>query len=491
MTEFSPLTFNQRIGFHYFPDTQHYRQEDLDAWLPVLQSMGAAWIVLRAPLGRAIPEAFLSGLLRGGLQPVLHFADLSLSAGLPQSDDLRLLVRSYARWGIQYVCFFDRPNSRAAWDSSAWMQGELVEQFLDRFIPLAGLALDEGLTPVFPPLEPGGDYWDLSFLRAALRGLQRRGARRLLEALALSAEAWGSGRELDWGLGGPQRWPGLRPYSPPRDSGQDQRGFRIYDWYLAIAQAEIQRRPAVLLLRAGYSLDAPGSPETGARAAGDAAGGDLPAGGGLSPQLVASLQHAQKNLAMARCVSGEALVAEPPPAEVRACCFWLLAAQPGDKAAGQAWFVPGGEALPVVGSFRQWAGYWFERQAGLPEAQPGLPVGAAAAGGKAGAGAAAETAAEAPAVPPADAAAEPAALVQAAPEQPASGQAVGWLPQPPDSAALQPGPRSPLAEQLRQALAPEFDDGPDPLAGLGEAEPAPGLPAAALAAAADLAPGSA
>ncbi len=62
-----------RIGFHYYPDTLHYRVGDLETWLPELQGMGAGWLTLLAPMERAIPETFISGLMNGGIQPILHF----------------------------------------------------------------------------------------------------------------------------------------------------------------------------------------------------------------------------------------------------------------------------------------------------------------------------------------------------------------------------------------------------------------------------------
>jgi len=33
-----------RIGFHYYPDTFHYREKDLQTWLPELQGLGAGWL---------------------------------------------------------------------------------------------------------------------------------------------------------------------------------------------------------------------------------------------------------------------------------------------------------------------------------------------------------------------------------------------------------------------------------------------------------------
>ncbi|PKP01191.1 MAG: hypothetical protein CVU11_15960, partial [Bacteroidetes bacterium HGW-Bacteroidetes-6] len=41
---------------------------------------------------------------------------------------------------------------------------DLVERFLDRFLPLANQVVSEGAVPVMPALEPGGNYWDTAFL---------------------------------------------------------------------------------------------------------------------------------------------------------------------------------------------------------------------------------------------------------------------------------------------------------------------------------------
>ena len=48
------------------------------------------------------------------------------------------------------------------------VQQDLVERFIDRFLPLAALVVHLGMIPLFPPLQPGGDYWDLTFLKQAL-----------------------------------------------------------------------------------------------------------------------------------------------------------------------------------------------------------------------------------------------------------------------------------------------------------------------------------
>lgn len=326
---------NTRIGFHYYPDTLHYRESDLQAWLPELRSLGASWLVLTAPSDRAIPEPFIRSLVSAGIEPVLHFT-FKLSE-LPDAAGLRTLFEAYARWGVHYAILFDRPNMRASWSTAAWMQEEPVERFLDRFLPYAEHALKAGLTPVFPPLEPGGNYWDTAFLRTALLSLQRRQKTDLLNGMALAAYAWNGERSLNWGAGGPERWPGARPYFTP-STDEDQRGFRIFDWYKAVTESVLQQPLPVLLLGVGSAWDH------------------------TTTAAVNPVTHAQTNLTIARLIAGETVndpvktetALEPVGEEVLCCNFWLLASSPASPTAAAAWFQPEGQTLPVVGAVRQW-----------------------------------------------------------------------------------------------------------------------------------------
>jgi hypothetical protein len=324
-------TTKSRLGFHYFPDTDHFRESDLNLWLPKLKSLGAGWLTLLAPVNRAIPEYFISKLFESGIEPVLHF-DMQIEAPL-QPDSLALILNSYAKWGIRYIIFFNRPNSRTSWASNSWTQSDLVERFLDIYLPLAETALQAGLSPVFPPLEPGGDYWDTAFLRAALHGIQRRGHTRLLKNMALSAYAWSGDRPLNWGAGGPERWPGARPYFTPSGQ-QDQRGFYIFDWYLALAKAVLGETRPILLMGVGnqpiYQEDS-------------------------QPTNNETIQT-ERTIALAKLISGyeeiDGLEAIPP--EVQACNFWLLTSGPDSPYEMQSWFRSGGGTLPVVGALQQW-----------------------------------------------------------------------------------------------------------------------------------------
>jgi hypothetical protein len=341
-----------RLGFHYFPDSLHYSLRELQNWLPILHSLGSSWITLVAPESRAIPEPFIRTLVDANIAPVLQF-DLPLDI-LTRRNSLRILLESYRDWGVRYVALFDRPNQRAVWPGAAWTQPELVERFLDIYLSLAESLLSLDMIPVFPPLEPGGDYWDIAFLRAALRGIVRRGKYDLIEKLVLGAYAWPGNRPLNWGAGGPERWPGARPYFTP-PGVQDQRGFHIFDWYMTISKAEIGRQLPVILLKAGSRL-------------GDQADADRPP--------IDAHSHAARNMKIARAMGGDFeapgpagkngksmaqnsdpkddLLTEAVPPEVLCCNFWLLACEPDHPAASQAWIKSDGSQLPIVEVMRRW-----------------------------------------------------------------------------------------------------------------------------------------
>ncbi len=243
----SPLP-SRKLGFHYFPDTLHYTERDLQTWLPLLMELGVGWLVLRSETSRAIPEPFITSLIKTGIQPVVQFP-LPLS-NPPDIKTLSPLVESYAGWGCGLIQFYDRPNQLESWQVNHWAQQDLVDRFLDRFLPLANLTVDSGATPLFPALEPGGNFWDTAFLRAALQSMERRKQSAVLDQLALAAYGWTFNRPLDWGSGGPERWPDARPYYTPPQS-QDQRGLGIADWYNAICSAVIQKTCPILLFQTG------------------------------------------------------------------------------------------------------------------------------------------------------------------------------------------------------------------------------------------------
>jgi hypothetical protein len=319
---------NNRLGFYYYPDTYHYQDHNLKYWVPELKSLGAGWLVLRAPIDRAIPEGFIKGLLNAGINPILHF--LLSTKNIPPARELELLFTIYARWGVKYTVLFDRPNTRSTWTPANWAQTDLVERFLDIYLPIAETSRQAGLIPVFPPLEPGGDYWDTAFLRAALQGIQRRGYTHLLDQLVLGVYAWFDQPDLNWGAGGPERWPDARPYFTP-PGHQDQLGFRIFDWYRAVSLAVLRKACPMIIIAAG------------------------------ARQQPSSLTHSVMEELYARHIETIAhLLAQHPqnidpiPDEILACNFWLLTASPESLELNQCWYKPDGSTRPAVGVLRHW-----------------------------------------------------------------------------------------------------------------------------------------
>jgi hypothetical protein len=295
-----------RLGVHYFANTAHYHATDLRTWLPKLRSLGAKWTLLPVTAERAIPEDFIVSLLQAGVEPILHFQlPLDNSAN---PDELQTLFEAYAGYGVRYVVLFDRPNLRSRWPRSGWTQRGLVNRFLQLFQPAAYAAIDAGLTPVFPALEPGGDYWDTAFLRSALEAMEASGEEILLDKLAIAAYAWAGDKPLSWGEGGPERWPATLPYATPENS-QDQRGFHIFDWYNAVSTAAIGRELPLLILAAGVQ-----------------------ASGKADAARMREIAAALDNL----------------PANVIAANLWLLAAEAGAPEAEQAFFTASGDANEVA-----------------------------------------------------------------------------------------------------------------------------------------------
>ncbi len=240
-----------RIGFHYFPDTTHYSDKELGFWMPELKSLHCAWIVLKSDLERAIPENFIRSLIQMDITPIVQ-VNMDLHHQI-SSEDLRPIFNAYSHWGVKHLQCFDRPNDLSSWSSSSWAQQDLVDRFLDIYIPYALMTLDYGMIPVFPALKPGGSFWDTAFLRAALESLDRRKQTTILSKLTLSAYACTQGHTLDWGAGGPEKWPDAHPYLTPGNS-EDHRGFHIADWYLSISRSVLNRELPIMLLNAGQII---------------------------------------------------------------------------------------------------------------------------------------------------------------------------------------------------------------------------------------------
>jgi hypothetical protein len=322
---------NHRVGIHYFPDHTHYRQNDLKKWLPILLSLNISWITIYSSQNCAIPEFFLEALSTNGIEPIIQFQGISPQFSV--HPDIELLLNSYARWGIHYISFFEQPNQKSSWTPSEWAQENLVDRFLDSFINLAKYCMNLDLCPIFPPFQPGGDYWDLVFLQSALRSLVKRKETDLLDKLIYSAYAFAPLHQPNWGQGGPSRWTGARPYYTPPDQ-QDHLGVYIYEWYSAIIKGELGETRPILLLRTGSLLESKNRSIS---------------------KKTSTVNHTQNNLELFQKFYQSPNHAEVLFApEVLSACFWLLSTSPGDPSEDQGWFKSDHDYLPVVDAIRGW-----------------------------------------------------------------------------------------------------------------------------------------
>ncbi len=318
---------NTGLGFHYFPDDAHYRAADLQMWLPELKSLGVSWLTLVGSPARAIPESFLRPVIEAGIEPIIHLPVTPARA--VDLDALRVLYQSYARWGARYVVLYDRPNTRAAWPADEWGREGLIDRFLDLLLPPLQLAQASGLAPVFPPLKQIGDYWDTSFLDKALALLKQRGQGHLLKELVFGFYGFTGNRPLEWGAGGPARWPESRPYSTPPGS-QNQGGFRAFEWYADVITSHLgEARPLLML-----------------------AGGALP-GDDADPNLAARPPIDADGHAYCNSMIAKAMVERTLPGYVINVSFWLLAAAENSPHASAAWRRNDGAALPAVVALRR------------------------------------------------------------------------------------------------------------------------------------------
>ena len=238
------VDMKNRLGFHYFQDTNHYLTKDLNLWLSEFELMKIEWLILESSIKYAIPEEFIRGLIKKGIKPIIHFK-FPISSNI-KPDDIRIILNAYSKWGVKYVIFFNTPNLKTSWIEGTWSQDNLIDRFLDRYLPFVKLADQSGLTAVFPPLQPGGDYWDISFLKKTLTSAKQRKAIEFITDLHLAVSAQTFFQPLDWGKGGAVKWQSSKPYTGSK-SGQNHIGFNTWEWYTEIVKEQLDITPKMLL----------------------------------------------------------------------------------------------------------------------------------------------------------------------------------------------------------------------------------------------------
>ena len=315
----SPFPSPPRYGVYLTPDTLPLTQEHFRRAFEQALPLGLHWVVFTAPLTRAIPEGQLRPWLEQGTEVVVHLQGDWRRP--PAAEEVRPLLAAYARWGVRYLIWLDRPNVRAAWGAE-WPYVDPATRAADVLLPLLQAARAAGLVSLLPPLAQGGDYWDTAFLRRLLEALQRR-APDLLAEVGLAVEARTFGRPLHWGQGGPEAWPEAAPYHTPPQS-QDQRGFCAFDWYATISRAVVGRALPMFLVRMGPTY-AEGDEE----------------------------EVTQQILSIAALMGG---AGEPPEVALHPAVFggtfWALTAAKASPHAQEVWLPPEGEPRPVMRRLR-------------------------------------------------------------------------------------------------------------------------------------------
>lgn len=239
-----------RIGLHYFQDVHHFQAKDLMEWLPDMLKRHVGWLILQSPVDYAIPEEFISKLVEHHIEPVIQFTEVSHNS--VKAEELKVILNAYSKWGVKYVIFFNLPNLRESWPQGTWNKGDIVDTFLDKYIPFVKAASQVGLTAVFPPLQPGGDYWDTAFLKKSLKGAINRKCLEIITNFHLAVSGQTFNKELDWGLNAKSDLLRSKAYMSTKEI-QDQIGFRTSDWYIEIVNQMIGYEPKILLFWYGTS----------------------------------------------------------------------------------------------------------------------------------------------------------------------------------------------------------------------------------------------
>lgn len=243
---FSANRKSKKLGFHYYKDSGHFDDPSLDYWLPKLQAAGTSWLVIYAPETGEIPENFIIRLREARIEPIVV---LNYSISEPPSVPIFQQRMAYFHSiGIHMVQFFNRPNMKSSWNAEDWIKPGLVTRFVRKFADYAIVCIREKVIPLFPLLEPGGDYWDLAFLRTSIKQIRKEYSESMLSNMVFSASACLNRHPVSWNALGPAAYPASVPYA---ENQVDHRGFYLYSWYEDILKKEIGKNVPLLLMNAG------------------------------------------------------------------------------------------------------------------------------------------------------------------------------------------------------------------------------------------------
>jgi len=237
-----------RIGFHYPGNSEDFSLSAAKNIIRKLKRAKAKWLIINNPPGRAVPEEYIRYLSSQDINLIVHFGYADINA--IDLSDLNTILYVYGKWGVKYASLIDQPNMRHRWGEKMWGQNNIVEFHAQLFIEFARICVRNDIQPVFSPLKPAGDYWDLAFLENSFQILQNHADPSILRKLVLSAFGWHYNHPVDWGTGGKTRWPNVKPMIQNTNS-QDQCGFRAYEWVSEISSKVFGRKLPTIIFEAG------------------------------------------------------------------------------------------------------------------------------------------------------------------------------------------------------------------------------------------------
>ncbi len=316
---------SNKLGFHYFLDVEQFNTADSYLWIQKLQEINAKWLVIQNPQDRAIPEEFIRSFSAAGINLIIDFnEDVSSDVDL---SSLSTLLNVYGKWGVKYAYLFEKPNLQSKWGDIRWNNQDIVTTHLNKFISFAQLCVKNHIKPIFSPLSPGGDYWDLAFLEESLGSLASLAASDINNNLILSAFGWDWGHSIEWGSGGKKKWPETKPFHQKQNT-QNQQGFRTYEWYLELSEKVFGKRLPIIILEAGIPNDC-------------FTGNSMNT---VNTDTLFAITHLLAGENVFNPQNPEMLLS-PIPSEVIGCNFFILSAQMENKYFPYRWFTPKGDPL--------------------------------------------------------------------------------------------------------------------------------------------------
>lgn len=323
---------SSKLGFHYFLDDERFKQEDARLWIKKLEEINANWLVINNPKERAIPEEFIRAFSKSDINLIINF-----NQQLCAQYDLKSIqpfLSVYGRWGVKYACLFERPNKISSWGEFEWNNHDVVETHLKKFIQFSQSCVENKIKPIFSPLFPGGDYWDLAFLEESLKGLAFYAAPHILNNVILSAYGWRWGHTIEWGAGGKQKCPEASPFLSDQE-GQNQKSFRAYEWYLEVSEKVLGKKLPIIIFEAGLQneIDLNETGDSPNRLNDKSIIPNLLAGGNVYDP-----QHPDQLLS-------------PIPDEVIGCNLFILSAHTDKSLLPYRWFSSVGDPLETAKAF--------------------------------------------------------------------------------------------------------------------------------------------